>query len=358
MSSLQSSDEIFEVFVSMPYGRDDESKSYWNKFYQFAILSMKSIFEGRGYTVNFVRPKEEPSALRLKEGVKDLIERCDICLAVITGLNPNVFWEVGYAESRGKPLIFVVEEGVNEAEYSPVLVADALKEFYDGRIFNQPRPDKAQVLDFQERLLRFFDIGVKVVKGSAQPSPQYRVFSDRIGAQLARAVAKANNTIDLITSNLSYFADIDNFVAKVNGETAFAFDHPVEQNVRLRILALNPDSVIAEYRAKQLGMEHDVSGYREQLRNSARFFYHRYMKSKNVDMRIYDDLPLQITFIIDGRVITSFVSRGHQARHNIHVEFDLEFKGARASFEEHFAEVLASQAQTFHISRFAWAQKI
>lgn len=223
---------------------------------------------------------------------------------------------------------------------------------------HQDPPDKSRVLDFQEHILRFFDIAVQIAKGMEERPPQYHIFSDRSGSQLPQVVAKATHTIDLITSNLSYFTDLENFVVKVDDELRFAFDLPIERGIRVRILTLNPDSIIAEYRAKQLGLEHDVSGYREQLRKAARFFYHRYRRYNNVDIRIYDDLPLQITLLIDNKVITGIMSRGHQARYNIHVEFDLDFKGVRASFEEHFAEVLASQAQTFHISRFAWAQKL
>ncbi len=349
-------DKIFEVFVSMPYGKDDKSKIYWNKFYK-CLNDMKQLFDGRGYTVNFIRAKETPSALMLKESVKTLIDRCHICLAVITGLNPNVFWEVGYAESRGKPTIFLVEEDVSEAYSSPVLVAEALKELYNGNIFEKTDPDQRIILDFQQKLLRFFDIGIKVVRGQEKPPPQYRILNDRQEAQLPETIINANKTIDLITTNLSYYANLEKFVSEYDGKEDYAFDPPVKRNVRVRILTLNPESIIAEYRAKQLGREHEVAEYREELRKAARFFYHRYMNNKNVNIRIYDDLPSQITLIVDRKVITSFVSRGQQARFNIHVEFDIESHGARATFEKHFGEVLANLGQTTHISHFSWAQK-
>jgi hypothetical protein len=348
--------KTIRVFVSMPYGREKKSKEYWQRFYTFGILGIRQLFEGRGYDVEFVRPKEEVSALVLKESVIKLLDRCDACLAVITGFNPNVFWEVGYSAARGKPLVFAVAEGIDEAQYSPVLVADALKVYYDGTIFDNESPERARLTDLQYNLLRFLDVAKDIIRGIEKPAPQYRVFSHRSGAVLPEAVASAQRSIDLITTNLSFFADVEEFSIKVNGEKKYAFDSPVERGVKVRILALNPDSIIAEYRAKQLGLDHDVAGYREQLRNAARFFYQRYMFNKNVDIRIYDDLPLQITALIDDRVITSIVSRGQQARNNIHVEFDLDYKGARASFEKHFAEVLASQAQTYHISRFTWVR--
>ena len=74
---------------------------------------------------------------------------------MITGLNPNVFWEVGYTAAKGKPVIFAVAEEVDEALYSPVLVADALKVQYDGTIFDDEIPDQARLTDFQYDLWLF-----------------------------------------------------------------------------------------------------------------------------------------------------------------------------------------------------------
>lgn len=349
-------DKTIQIFVSMPYGRDRDSKDYWQRFYTHGIMGVRQLFEGRGYSADFVRPKEEVSALLLKDNVIKLLNSCDACIAVITDLNPNVFWEVGYAVAKGKPVLFVVDEGVDEAKYSPVLVADALKVYYHGVVFDTTPPNHARLVDFQYNLLKVLDVAKDIIRGIEKPAPQYQVFSHRDGGNLLGAVANAQRSIDLITTNLSFFADIEKFSIKTNGEKKFAFDSPVERGVKVRILALNPDSIITEYRAKQLGLDHDVAGYREQLRDAARFFYQRYESSRNVDIRIYDDLPLQITALVDNRVITSIVSRGQQARNNIHVEFDLDYEGARASFEKHFAEVLASQAQTYHISRFSWVR--
>src|SRR5205085_2918383 len=157
--------KTIQIFVSMPYGRDKKSREYWQRFYTIGINGIRQLFEGRGYTAEFVRPKEEVSALLLKEGVIKLLDRCDACLGVITGLNPNVFWEVGYSAAKGKPVIFVVGKGVDEAEYSPVLVADALKVYYDGTIFDDDVPDKSRLTDFQYALLKFLDVAKDIIKG-------------------------------------------------------------------------------------------------------------------------------------------------------------------------------------------------
>ncbi len=350
--------EIFEVFVSMPYGREEDSKKYWNSFYQSGIEGMKPLFQAKNYTLNFLRAQETPSALELKQSVKTLIERCRICLGVITGVNPNVLWEVGYAESKGKPVILLVAEGLDETQYPPVLIAEILKFVYNGKIFHENPPNKTLILDFQQQLLSFFELAVNVVKGKGESLPLYKVFSNRVGANLPQEIINANDTIDLITTNLSYYTDLENFSVKIDGEKHYAFDPPIlSKGVRVRILTLNPESVIAEYRAKQLGKEHEVNVYRDQLRKAATSFYHRYFDMENVDIKIYDDLPSQISLIIDGKIITGFVSRGQQSRFNIHVEFNSECKGAHETFEKHFSEVHANQKYTTDISHFKWAQK-
>jgi hypothetical protein len=440
MEEVRDQVKLFKVFVSMPYGNDEKSKSYWDMLYE-SIKKIEGLCDERGYKIEFLRADEIPIALRLTDNVKTLLNQCQICLAVITGSNPNVFWEIGYSESREKPIIILIENSI-ETNISPVLVAETLKYTYDPKIFEETDRNESLIDDFQRKLLYYLDTAVKIVKGMEKPIP-FNILDDRQKAKLPETVMKANNTIDLITTNLSYYSDLKKFIAeymfnweaipgidslkfidflkenyKVNwvesdkiekkdkdktimitagknkltlslindnknaelkiddirtaefkvenennklniytGLKTFAFDPPIRRNVRVRILTLNPESIIAEYRAKQLGREHEVAEYREELRKAARFFYRRYMNNNNVDIRIYDDLPSQITLIVDQKVSTSFVSRGQQARYNIHVELDIESRGARATFEKHFAEVLANQGQTHHISTFKWAQQ-
>lgn len=50
----------------------------------------------------------EPGAII--EQVKDCIGRSDFCIADVSGANPNVLWEAGYAHALGKPIIQVSQE--------------------------------------------------------------------------------------------------------------------------------------------------------------------------------------------------------------------------------------------------------
>ncbi len=345
-----------DIFVSMPYGSDAHSEGYWKRFFEQGIDPVSAKSDQLGYKPVFHRADLEPSALDLKESVQRLLDKCDVCLAVITGANPNVFWEVGYAVAKEKPVIYVVEKDIPEKQYSPVLVAGALKIMYDGTVFDDTDPVSGKLREFQQQIRAFLKVARTIAAGMHKPAPQYAVYCNRELVGLPEIVAKATRSVSLITTNLSYFANEDLFKVSFENEERFAFDIPVKRGVDVKILALNPDSIIAEYRARQLGRDHDIAGYREQLRKAAKFLYKRYLQYPNVDIRIYDDLPLQITAIVDNKVVTSIVSRGQQARNNIHASFDIDYAGARASFEKHIAEVLA-QVQTCHISRFAWVRQ-
>jgi hypothetical protein len=345
---------VYNAFVSMPFGSStDGSDRYWNDFFN-AIQDIVPLLQTRDFTINFHRADQTVGDLQLKESVKKQIQESNLVVAVITGLNPNVFWEVGYSHCLNLPIVFLVEANSQEARRCPVLINETLQFQYDGKIFDVVPQDDKKLGDFKRGLIPFLKTAVDTIKAKIAHPPRF--YSDRNSVLLPKKVWDAKKSIDVITSNLSYFADIEKFYIEINGKKEFPFDEPIEKGVKVRILSLNPDSSIAEYRAKQLGLEYDVAGYREELRNSARFFYQRYEKHKNVEIWIYEDLPLQITFIIDDEVVTSIMSSANRSRDNIHCVFDGKYEGVGSSFKEHFSEVLANKSHTSHISHFAWAK--
>ena len=72
----------------------------------------------------------------------------------------------------------------------------------------------------------------------------------------------------MITTNLSYFADSSKFVLEKSNRV-FAFDPPIQNGTDVKILTLDPESPMVKYRAEQLGFEHSVGSFREELRESA-----------------------------------------------------------------------------------------
>lgn len=338
-----------KAFLSQPYGKTKEEQLYWQAF-QAGIEQLAGSF--RDPCLEILSARERVLHLNLKESVRMLIDVSDFTIAVITGSNPNVFWEVGYTEAQGKPVVFLVDQGAPEVANSPVLVIEALKCVYRSDVLTDLVKSRALPDEFSQHLKSYLDVAIK----AAMSRIESRVFvtRDRDECSLPDIVASARTRIYLITTNLTYFSDFDNFVV-TNSPKQFAFDPPVEQGVELRILTLDPDSPIVKYRAEQLGRGYDVAAFREELRDSARRIYSRYKSKHNVSIHVYDDVPMQITMLVDDQAITSVMARGRLSRRNLHFRLSMRVPGARETFENHFQEVTAVTSRP--ISIYGWATR-
>lgn len=340
--------EEFDAFLSIPYGREPEDQAYWQAVSAAIEEAASEISFGK---IRIHRADREINALLIKKNVVQLIDCCDFTIGVIAGQNPNVFWEVGYTEAQGKPVVYLVDQEAEQVQGSPVLVSEALRcIFRSSDIINYIKSRKEADLKF--KLIPFLDQAIKAVQAMPR-QPKLAAFGSREDCKLPKLVSDAKERIHLITTNLSYFANADDFVIQNQmKEKQFAFDPPIERGVEVKILTMDPESPIVKYRAEQLGLDYDVGVYREELKSSARRFYQRYINKKNVSIRLYDDLPLQIALIVDEQVMTSIITRGSQARRNLHFIMDVTLTGADI-FEKHFSEVAAGQCK--HITAFKWA---
>ncbi len=334
--------QSYSAFLSMPYGRDEKARAYW-KTLREAVTKAAMQFKAPALSLKVA--DEHVASLILKRSVARIIDECDFTIAIITEENPNVYWEVGYTEARGKPVVFLVEEGVAEAN-SPVLVLEALKCVYPKALL-----DKPDILS--ARLEPFLTQALNTVK-SIDRAPEVKVFGNRQAINLPGLVAGAEHHIHLITTNLGYFSDPERFKVVHDGHDTFAFDVPVASGVELRILALDPESPIVKYRAEQLGYDFDVGIYRDELRRGAQMFFRRYAAKRNVSIRLYDDLPTMISLLVDRKIVTSVVSRGSRSRDDLHFLIDESVSGA-GRFRDHFFQVDAAAGNRRHISAFRWA---
>jgi len=95
---LQENDKPF-VFVIMPF--DDE----WSDVYN---LGIKPACAAAGAKCE--RVDEQMFLENILERIYGQIERADIIVAEMTGRNPNVFYEAGYARGVRKPTILLTQE--------------------------------------------------------------------------------------------------------------------------------------------------------------------------------------------------------------------------------------------------------
>lgn len=78
------------------------------KFDEVYRLLIAPAVEQSGLAV--LRADEISSPGFILEQIRAAIQQSRLCIADVTGANPNVMWEIGYASSGKKPLILIAEE--------------------------------------------------------------------------------------------------------------------------------------------------------------------------------------------------------------------------------------------------------
>ena len=91
------------VFCAMPFS---------GKFYDRYLFGIKAAAEVVG--LECIRVDEMIFTSDVIEEIHDSIQKADIVVAELTEKNPNVYYEVGYARAKGKPVVFLAESAENQ----------------------------------------------------------------------------------------------------------------------------------------------------------------------------------------------------------------------------------------------------
>lgn len=92
----------YKLFVAMPYWSHAEINEY-NKLYKEICTEVSKKLKVELELIPIMRFRGKSQ--RIDQRLIDKINECDIFIADITGNNINVIFEVGYAESKNKPMI-------------------------------------------------------------------------------------------------------------------------------------------------------------------------------------------------------------------------------------------------------------
>ena len=106
----------------------------------YTYLYLKSEIQSRFPDVVCLRGDDDVFTMPLLEKITKYIEQADVVIADCTGRNPNVFYELGMAHAKGKPVILVTADDVKEAP-TDILAFEFIR-FEDG-------PEK-----FRDKLLK------------------------------------------------------------------------------------------------------------------------------------------------------------------------------------------------------------
>ena len=90
-----------KCFVIMPFAKD------FGDVYATIRRAVDSVREGQAHTF---RLDEVKAAGRITDDLVRELNESAICIADLTGCNPNVMWEVGYAMALRKPVIFISQD--------------------------------------------------------------------------------------------------------------------------------------------------------------------------------------------------------------------------------------------------------
>jgi hypothetical protein len=90
------------VFMAMPFGKPELDSIYFSHF-QTAVTAT-------GFTLK--RLDEDQPAGLIDDRLRVEIQQCRLLIADLTHANPGAYWEAGYAEGLGKPVIYTCEKSV------------------------------------------------------------------------------------------------------------------------------------------------------------------------------------------------------------------------------------------------------
>ncbi|MFZ3166077.1 MAG: hypothetical protein WA130_00585 [Candidatus Methanoperedens sp.] len=175
-------------FVIIPFGDSDDEKNNWNQIYD-AIMSVSQKISSN--KVIFHRADTNPKSFHLIEGVHKNIEESHFCIADITGNNPNVLYEVGYAQAKGKEIISISKD----IDQIPIDLKSKIVieySFENRDLFSQ------LIANLVMKAIEITQDKIHSVKNEYD----IRCFENRKVAGLDTAFRDANNKIDILQTNI------------------------------------------------------------------------------------------------------------------------------------------------------------
>lgn len=268
---------------------------------------------------------EEVERENLATHVHSCIDSADFCIADITGHNPNVMYEIGFARGKGLKVIVICEE-------KEIIPTDLKGIMY---------------VKYKTNNLSVLAVGIKKHFSRISIAPEKRELSLPTVQYLARRndvlirekIRESRLRIEILQTNLSILQRdfIDDIVTALD----------THENLRVRILTLDPQSVFVNYRAKQLE-DTEVKIFRGELLNALEATASKLRKyGSRVSIKIYDDFPSQIAFFFDGETLACVVSAIGRSRDNCAFLVPSNMPNAQESFGFHFSHLWSKKSQTY-----------
>jgi len=314
----------YKLFMITPY-----SCVQCDVWTEALLPAVNRINKLKNYTINPTRADFKLLGLEFEENLHKHLNETDLCLCDITGLNPNVMYEIGYARAIKKKTI-IIREGEQDI---PVDIQDKYVYSYDTQEMNKLS------LYLESAINKGIDV-VRTRQTNQQLSYEVICFKDRDSSDLGNKISEAMNQIAILETNVStvlktYLEQLKKALNKNKG-------------LSIRILTLDPDSSFVNNRAAQLGVP--VGQYREELHDSIRSLLTALQEyGDRINLKIYNDFPTQITFMVDDAIYSCSIARSNRSRKLCTFKLHQFNTGAERTFQFHFEAVWGfGEAYVFH----------
>jgi hypothetical protein len=308
----------------MPFS--DEFNDTWESIQEVCTIDCQ-LETDRADTRN-VHPK-------LPDNIFHHIDESDITVIDVSDLNSNVIFEFGYAAAKEKYILPITKGEVKNLPtdlkaYIFLSYSDGSSDQFKIELRNRLREEIKRIRSDREK--RILEEKTHIVK----PSFEVKCYVNRDEANLKTVFAGAEKDIKILQSNLS------TVVSEYVDSIKTALDK--KPGLKVSFLALDPESYFAAVRARQLGQ--DVSEFRNELHTALYELYKTFRNNERVEIRIYDDFPTQISFIVDNTIYNGVVSKYQQSRNNCIFKLNDVYPSLHTSFVLHFTSVWRDQVTT------------
>ncbi|MCX7109629.1 MAG: hypothetical protein NTX45_05770 [Proteobacteria bacterium] len=293
------------VFVMMPFS---------SEFDDIYLMGIKAACEKIG--MDCQRIDEQIYDEGIMTRLYDQINKSNLIIADMTGRNPNVFYEVGYAHAIGKRVIHITQNSSDipfDLSHHPHIT-------YGGKIHTLYK-------ELLRRLTWHLDNPKKTefLRDNLIPYVVYRTRA-QMNTSANTCLETGNDRLDIIGYGLKSFRDAMTTSIQVKVKSGF----------KLRILTLNPDSKFVLCREQE---EKEVCG---QIRNTIIGLRDWVIALKSISsdpnsirLKYYDSLPQDFLFRHDDALFTGPYLYGIGSQQTISFEFRKGSVGY-AYFEQYF----------------------
>ena len=309
----------YKIFFIGPHSEESEGVF---EVLRKAALSIDERIELSRADSRFISPA-------LLENVQALISEADVIVADLTTLNPNVYFELGYASAKGAQAILLTQA----PKKMPAMLL--------GRLFIEYENTENGLGYLAKHLEQALASAVEQCEEQREKQFLREEFSAPVYAepalsQLTRSIRNAEKRIDIYVSSMVPI--VENFLS--------AIVHSLERGrSQIRILSLDPESSQAQIRSQLLSVNTTV--YRTSLRKSVFNMLDAlsHIDRTRIQLRLYDTVTAYEMIRVDDELFYS-VNSYLSTRRGITVQLHVRQRGVGDVFLQNF-DYLWTQASDF-----------